>query len=128
MLWSLLLVIPGIIFALFYSFAQMAVVLDDRKGMEALVFSRKIIQPFFWEFVGKSLVAGMIFFIVSAVFNVILCRIFPSKTGWDPIWVSLLMNFINGFLSVFPLAFGYFLYQDLKERGDEGVETHLCKC
>ena len=116
-LWSLLLIVPGIVFALFYSFAQIAFILDEQQGLSALVSSRKIIQPYFWEFVGKSFVAGLIFFVVSGIFRLIIHRIFPSKIGWDPITASILDNLVNGFLGIFPITFGYFLYKDLKERG-----------
>ena len=115
-LWSLLLIVPGIVFAIFYSFAQMAFILDEKKGISALVFSRGIIQSHFWEFVGKSFVASLIFFVFSMVFGFFVYRVFPSKSGWDPIISGLLQNLINGFLGIFPLTFGYFLYKDLKER------------
>jgi|GEM_PF-1148255 len=116
-LWSLLLIIPGIVFALFYSFAQIVFVLEDKRGLAALVRSRNIIQPYFWEFIGKSLVAGLIFFVISGPCQLIVYLAFPSKVGWDPIMAAVLVNFINGFLGVFPVVFGYFLYKDLKERG-----------
>lgn len=115
-LWSLLLIIPGIIFAMFYSFAQMTFVFDGKKSVSALKASRDIIQPFLFEFFWKSVVAGILFSIVSASINFIIERVFPLKEGYHPIIVSTLENFIGGFLGVFLVAFWYFFYKDLKGR------------
>jgi hypothetical protein len=115
-LWSLLLIVPGVIFALFYSFAQIAFILDGKQGLSALEASRTIIQPFFWEFAGKSFVAGLIFFATSAVFKGMIHYCFPLSAGWHPAVASILENLANGFLGIFPITFGYFLYKDLKER------------
>jgi len=43
--WSLLFVIPGIIFGVFYNFSGMAAAVDGKKGMDALRVSRRIIAP-----------------------------------------------------------------------------------
>ena len=115
-LWSLLLIIPGIVFALFYSFAQMTFVFEGKKSLSALRASRDIIQPFFFEFFWKSLVAGILFCVVSGSINFIIERIFSLKTGYDPVIVATLENFIGGFLGVFLVVFWYFFYKDLKGR------------
>jgi len=115
-LWALLFLLPGVVFALFYSFAQMTFLLENKKGVEALKESRDLIQPFFWEFVGKSLVAVIILFAASWVFHAILSLAFPSQAGLSRVATSSLESLVNGFLSVFPTTFGYFLYKDLKAR------------
>ncbi len=116
-LWSFLLIVPGVVFALFYSFAQIVFILDGKQGVSALEASRSMIQPYFWEFVGKSFVAGLIFLVVSGIFSFILHYFFPLNAGWDLVFARILENLVNSFLGVFPMTFGYFLYKDLKERG-----------
>lgn len=115
-LWSVLLIVPGIVFALFYSFAQMTFIFDGERGVNALKTSRHIIQPHFWEFAWKSLAVMVVVLVISLLYSVILERIFSLKTGYQPIIVSIAENLFNGFLGVFPTVFGYFLYKDLKER------------
>lgn len=115
-LWSLLFVIPGIVFAMFYSFAHIVFILDGRQGLSALKASRDIVQPFFWEFVGKSFVAGFLFCLASGLCTAVIHFVFQSNTGWDFIFASILENLTNGFLGIFPITFGYLLYKDLKER------------
>lgn len=115
-LWSLLFIIPGVIFALFYSFAQMTFIFDGERGNNALKTSRDIIQPYFWEFVWKSLVVMIMVLVISLIFSFVVERSFPLKTGYQPIVVSTLENLFSGFLGVFPTVFGYFLYKDLKGR------------
>lgn len=117
-LWSLLLIVPGIVFALFYSFAQMTFIFDGQRGVNALKTSRHIIQPHFWEFAWKSLAVTVIVLVISLIFSFIVERIFPLKTGYQPIIVSTAENLFNGFLGVFPTVFGYFLYKDLKGRAN----------
>lgn len=58
---SLLVLIPGLIFAVWYYFSLPACILDNKKGRDALRYSHHLVKGRFWE-VGSKL--GGIFFYV----------------------------------------------------------------
>ena len=48
----LLLVIPGIIFIIWYAFATMAVILEEKRPREALAFSHSLVRGRFSQYSG----------------------------------------------------------------------------
>lgn len=65
----LLFIIPGIILMVWYAFAQIDVVLSDRRGLAALAASREITRNRFWSvlwrLVGGPLLVGVGYLIIS---------------------------------------------------------------
>jgi hypothetical protein len=61
-LWSLLLIIPGIIFYVFYSFWGIALVLRDNSGYDALKYSKSLVEGHWWKTFGISLAASLVCF------------------------------------------------------------------
>jgi len=43
--WAVLFIIPGIVFGVLYNFSGMALLIDNKRGKEALILSRNIIKP-----------------------------------------------------------------------------------
>ena len=119
-LWSLLLIIPGIIFAIFYSFANMAFLFDGKKGYEALIFSKQIVKPYLGKFLGNSFVAILVLLPVYIFITIILSLIFG---GYDPKEPTLsgvigvgVGNIASALASIYLLIFFYHLYKELKSR------------
>lgn len=119
LLWSLLLIIPGIIFGVFYSFSGFAFLLDKKQGINALKFSRAVIQPNAWKFVGYSLVSGLIVSFICFVIRIILGIIFGLPMDDHPTLLSLIGqgvgNTVNAFVGIYIFIFYYLLYQDFKK-------------
>ena len=105
-LWSLLFVIPGIIFAIFYTFTQFSVIIDGKRGREALVFSRNIIQPQFWQFITKISLVMIIMIGVTLGLKML--------SGLLPIIGEILLGIFNIFEGAFATIFLYLLYKDFK--------------
>lgn len=59
-LWTLLLIIPGIIFATYWSFAGIIAILENTGGMNALRMSKTIIQGRWWKFFGIQILLALV--------------------------------------------------------------------
>lgn len=77
----LLLLIPGIIFGIWFSLAAMIIVVEDFGGMNAILKSKSYVTDYWWEVFWRFLFLGLIFGGISLVFGL---------PGW-------LVNFIAGF-------------------------------
>jgi hypothetical protein len=65
----ILLIIPGIIFGIYWAFAIYAVMLNNKSGLEALQYSKSLVQGRWWRVFGYLLVFGLITAIVSWAIN-----------------------------------------------------------
>lgn len=120
----LLLIIPGIIFSVWYAFAQTAAVLDDKQPIAALTHSRELVRGKFaqviWRLIsGPGTILIIYLFILSAIIMII-----GSLTGMDPetafsnttflLWTQILE--MVGEILLMPLFLIYMtrLYRELK--------------
>jgi hypothetical protein len=67
----ILLVIPGIIFAVFFSVAIPAFVIEDKRGTEALSRSWNLVKGSWWHVLGVIFVAGLIAAVVGGILGAI---------------------------------------------------------
>lgn len=67
----LFFILPGIIFAIWFTFVDFAVVLDGKRGIQALSFSKNLVSGKWWGVFGRllllSLVSGLIGFILQLI-------------------------------------------------------------
>ena len=64
---TLLLIVPGIIFDVYWIFVIFVVILNDKSGKDALDHSKKIVKGRWWTVVGYSIVFGILGFIVLMI-------------------------------------------------------------
>lgn len=105
-LWQLLAFLGGIImlllpfffFVVWYTFAQVSVILDNKRGLEALVYSKSLVKGRYWYtawgMIGVPTLIGLVFTATTGLFIVI----FAQSTGQDvltlftaerePVWVT----------------------------------------
>lgn len=80
----ILLVIPGIIFAVFLAVAIPALVIENRRGVDALSRSWSLVKGSFWHVLGVVIVAGIITGVIGGLIgaiggsNFVLSWIFTS--------------------------------------------------
>ena len=119
-LWSLLFIIPGIIFGIFYSFWYLAFLIDNKRGNEALIYSKKIIKPNFWPYVGYSLVLVFIMVVVYLLIGFVVKLLFgvPVRGSFSlmPTIGSFFRSILEGIVSIYATIFCYKLYKELKSR------------
>jgi hypothetical protein len=106
------LVIPGIIFAVWFSFSYFTLLSEGKKGIEALKASREYVRGHWWPVFGRFVVlciAMIILSIVIGILGVILAMIMPSAVA------VAITSFITSAVAMpIAIAFSYLLYQDLK--------------
>ncbi len=87
---SLLFVIPGIIFSIWYSFATYPVILDNIKGLEALGISKSLVVGRWAQIAWRIIVIGFIFALIS----ILLSSLTNFVVGLIP-----MVNFLKSALS-----------------------------
>lgn len=96
----ILLVVPGIIFAVWFSLSTYILVAENVKGSGALERSKELIEGYWWEVLGRFVVLGLIIFGLGFIL------------GFIPIVGQIVIGIL---LPPFSIVYIYLLYEDLKE-------------
>jgi hypothetical protein len=64
-----LLIIPSIIFGVYWAFASYAVILNNKSGLAALKYSKRVVQGRWWRVLGYLIVFGLIAGMLSWAIN-----------------------------------------------------------
>ncbi len=94
----LLLIIPGIIFGVWFAFSTYVLILEDRGVTESLGRSRQLVAGHFWTVLGYNLLFGIIMMIITGFLQMVV-----------PFIGSLIAMVFSAFYSLFPLL----LYREL---------------
>ena len=111
--WTVLLIIPGIIFGVYYSFSLFALFFEDKKGLDALSKSKRLVKGYWWPVFGRFFLMG----VIAIVFSIII-TLPISGQGADPstpfyqIW-SFLVQVVNYLIGPIYMIYIYGIYQDL---------------
>jgi hypothetical protein len=106
----LLLVIPGLIFAVMLSVAVPALVVENRRGTEAMGRSWNLVKGHFWHAVGVILIAGIITGVIGGIIGAI------GGTAWFTRWIfTAIATVITAPYSSLVLVL---LYLDLRARSE----------
>lgn len=120
---TLLLIIPGIIFWVWYSLAQVATGLDDKSPIESLTFSRALVQGRFfamlWRLIVGPIVIGLLYVFFSGAILMILARLFGVDVSIifsesPPLWSEFVQSITDVFFIPLFLIYTVLLYQNLK--------------
>ncbi|MFA6513990.1 MAG: hypothetical protein WCT50_01700 [Patescibacteria group bacterium] len=110
-LWMLLLIIPGLIFSIFYSFAVYAFFFEGKRGMEAIRRSRALVKGYFWPVLGRLSLLGFIIWIFATVISAPLFAMPEESIGYA-VW-NAVVQIINFLIGPIALLFSYNIYSDL---------------
>ncbi len=113
LLWSILLIIPGIIFAVFYSFAVLVFIFDGQKGMKAIKTSKELVKGYWWATFGRLVFLGFVFYIFSLLIGLPGAG-FESDSIFYSLW-SLVNSVVMFIVSPFIYVFLILLFKNLKE-------------
>ena len=104
----LCLIIPGILFIIWFSLSPFALFCENMRGRKALLRSKYLIKGYWWNVFGKLLVLiviGVIFFGLLGLLE----KVIP-----DLKWLWLIFDTVlNIFWAVFLLIFFFLIYRDL---------------
>lgn len=117
----LLLIVPGILFAVWFSMAIYVLIFEGVRGTKALSQSKALVANYFWavlwRWIAPSFVYGMIVLVVIYIPNYLIGLFvgFPLVTEAPPWWSNLISNIV--LLIAMPLfsAIGVLLYNSLKK-------------
>ncbi|MFA5128207.1 MAG: hypothetical protein WC457_04395 [Patescibacteria group bacterium] len=80
---TLLLIIPGIIFSIWFCFSYLAVIFDEKRGVAALTESKKMVSGRWWKILWRMLAPGIfygvLFVIIYNLLNYTLGSIFQIE-------------------------------------------------
>lgn len=110
-LWTLLLIIPGIIYSIFYSLAVYVFFFEGEKGMAAVRRSISLVQNYWWEVFGRYLFIGLVFWLVGVVIAAPMSFV-TEDSFFFQFWGGVVQA-INFLLGPIVLLFSYQIYQDL---------------
>lgn len=113
LLWALLLIIPAIIFSVFYSLAFMVLFFEDKQGMAAIKRSKELVKGYFWPVFGRICLMSMIMTMVLALISWPM-NYFPEESLWFSL-ISFLVQIVSFLIGPISLFFTYNIYKNLKE-------------
>jgi hypothetical protein len=117
------LVIPGIIFAVWFGFAYFILIFEGKKGVEAMKASKAYVKGRWWPVFGRLIGLGIFMILLSIATGVIgyaLAALFlPADLA-----TAIVSFFTSAIAMPIAIAYTYFLYLDLKNgRVAETVST-----
>jgi len=102
---GLLLVIPGVLFATWFLFAQYILAVEGVAGMDSLLKSREYVRGYFWAVLLRLLTLWVATFLLMLVLG----------------WIPLVGDLLSLFLFPFNLIYQHLLYCDLREAPRESL-------
>jgi hypothetical protein len=106
----ILLVIPGLIFLVFLSVSVPVLIVENRRGTDALSRSWNLVKGHFWHAVGVIIVAGLITGIVGGIIGSI------GGNAWVVRWIFSAIGSI--ITAPFTALVSVLLYLDLRSRSE----------
>jgi hypothetical protein len=105
----LLFIIPGIIFAVWFSLAVYILVAEDLTGMKALSRSKQLVSGFWWKVFWRFLIIGLIAIIFSLIIS-----LFEELIG-IPQEISISSIILSLFFTPFAATYTFLIYEDLRK-------------
>lgn len=99
----LLLIVPGIIFAIYWSFVLATVALRGMEGMSALNYSKSLVKGRWWKTFGYGLVFGLLNVVCALIVSGILA-FFPEGRV-SVILGSSMVSLVSAFFTVVGIVF-----------------------
>lgn len=105
---TILFIVPAIIFSIWFAFSMFVLVVDGKKGFQALMTSREYVRGRWWAVVGRFLLLTLVFAAISALFSFL-------KDNSESILLSILISILNIGASLFSTCYFFTMYKNLKE-------------
>lgn len=105
----LLLIVPGIILSVWFTFAAFVLVLENQSIRGSLRQSREYVRGRWWGVFGRLIVLTLVALVISVLFGVVI-----SLLAMGPAIDELILMIMN--LALVPVMMGYMylMYQDIK--------------
>ena len=111
--WAFALIIPALIFAVYYGFAQYILIAENKRPFSAIERSYDLVRGYWWPTFGRLALLTLIGIII---YLIILMPTAGMQEGATPsIIYNIFMNLVWAVLSPYFLIYSYKLYHSLKE-------------
>lgn len=126
MVGFILLIIPGILFAVWFSFTYYMVLLEEKRGTDAMKASRELVRGHWWGVFGRFLFITLVAIVAGGVVGGFLGAAVATFSEIAGVIVASAIQFVLVPVSV---AYGYLMYKDLstlpaaEEKATEAEET-----
>ena len=124
-----LFLVPGIILTVWLIFAQVLVLVENEKGMKAIVKSREYTRGYFWPILGRYVLMAVVVTVVYAVLMILAGLITRPLGGLNlAVLSSLLGAIISALITPLAVIYLYLVYENLKQvKGGSVVVTSAKK-
>lgn len=102
-----MLIVPGIIFMVWFSFTSYVVILEDHRGIDALLKSRFYVRGAWWGILGRIVLVVMLLMIASMIGAF-------AAIPFGPIGGDLFAAILQALFVTFYATYEFTLYQDIK--------------
>ncbi len=109
-----LLIIPGIIFAFWFSLSMYAVMFDEKEYIDALKTSKKYVKGNIWKLCKRNI---LILLVCIPIILIAIAQVFYVKTPADYtlfVAFTLLFELAYAFTTALATIYGYEIYRDLR--------------
>lgn len=118
---SVLFIIPGIIFSIWFTFSTYVLVSEDLRGMNALFRSKQLVVGYWWKALWRFFVMAIVVFLpVMLIYGILTEVIFMILPGFTQNFINLsetIFRIISSlFITPFTVTFRFLLYEDLKRQ------------
>lgn len=111
LLWTLLLIIPGIIFSVYYSFSIYALVYEHQTGMSALRRSQQLVKNYWWSVVGRTIYLALLY-LAAFIFISIPLYFLPEDSALAIFW-NMVMSALRFATSPIFVIYSYLIFKEL---------------
>jgi hypothetical protein len=140
-----LFLVPGIIFAVWFSLAFYILIVEDQRGMNALFRSKQLVIGYWWSVFGRLLFVGIISYLAIVIVGIlagVLVGVSFVQFAGDGLQsesfftgslvvfggMRLFLEFFQLLVGALGLVFGMLLYKDLKRvKGNPAFEEPSSK-
>jgi len=111
LLWSLLLIIPGIIYSVFYSLAVYIFFFEDKKGWAAIRRSTSLVEGYWWPVFGRFVVLGLLVWVLMMFISWPLSLV-EEHSAFFQIW-NLVVQVVSFLVGPIIMLYTYNIYKNL---------------
>lgn len=125
---SLLFIIPGVIFTVWYAFTNYAVIFDEKRGLSAMRASKSLVVGRWWNMLWRLFVPPMFFVLVTlvirSVFFVPFSYLFSSQLALS-IFTSFFSSLVNAVATPLTMATAVILFRSAKQNPLPSIPTSV---
>lgn len=111
--WGFVLIIPALIFAVYYGFAQYILVAEDKRPFTSIERSYDLVHGYFWPVLGRLALISAIAMFVYWILAIPMPHL--QSNEWAAFSYSIFIDLVWAVISPYFLIYAYNIYKSLKK-------------